>query len=178
MHFRAEIRTWGAGCEAWMLPLCYASPCVYQCPERVRETVVSKITKYNFIILFCAGRRRRSLGLRRHRVLRAHRVGLVGLRVRPERRARRLRQDFVVHRMDQPDHQRQQLVKIFGEFRTGNDVTLVWRVWPWRHSARCDVLSSFVTFRFVTNCDGFSLNIEQSQTLTFEGLISEAKLHM
>ena len=60
----------------------------------------------------CTGRRRRTVGLRGSGLLRVDRPRVVGLRLRAAGRARRLRQDLLLHRMDQPDHQREQPVAV------------------------------------------------------------------
>ena len=53
------------------------------------------------------GRRGRAPGLRGGRILRARRPRLLGIRLRPTGRPRRLREGLLVHRLDQPDHLRQ-----------------------------------------------------------------------
>ena len=64
----------------------------------------------NVILLLFSGRWRGPPCVRGLRLPRADRPRVLGVRLRQERRARRLRESVLVHWLDQPDHLRQQLL--------------------------------------------------------------------
>lgn len=62
------------------------------------------------IMLRFTGRRRRAFGVSRRRIFRISRSGVLGFRMRQNRRTGRVREGVIVYRLDQSNHQREQFV--------------------------------------------------------------------
>lgn len=66
----------------------------------------------------------------RRRLLRAGGPGLMGLRLRPAGRARSLREGIFLHRLDQPNHLRQQPIVPTDNLGFSKEVGLLWCCQP------------------------------------------------